>query len=186
MPSAFPSDDRCLGGADLIMRQYVHAVNSKEDARPTVSRCSCSCSVLAPGRSPAVCRTSPCHAPGCSGLSSRPTRQYGRHLRRHCPQTGKPCMLLAGTCMPGPKIHAELSCVLNCRAAKRAAINNEMTEHARNVYHLNRRIENAYSVTERRKNPYDPIMFPAHQKRSTNFYRNSLHNSMMAWIPGCV
>jgi hypothetical protein len=73
---------------------------------------------------------------------------------------------------------------LSINKAARKATSSDYMEHVSNIYHLNRRIENSYSATERKKNPYDATLFPAYQKRNTNLYRSSLHNSMMAWIPG--
>ncbi len=49
---------------------------------------------------------------------------------------------------------------------------------------MNQRIENAYTPTERRKNPEDPIYFPAYQKRNGNMYKSGVHQSMLTWIPG--
>jgi len=43
-----------------------------------------------------------------------------------------------------------------------------------------------YSLTERRKDPYDPTLFPAYQKRGSNLYKSSMHASMLAWAPEWV
>ena len=45
-------------------------------------------------------------------------------------------------------------------------------------------MQNGYSETERRKDPYDITLFPAYRKRGSNLYKSSLHASMLAWSPG--
>ena len=70
------------------------------------------------------------------------------------------------------------------RAAREAAVDSSRSlEHHNNIYHLNRRIENAYSTTERMKNPYDPATQPSVQKRGSNLYKGTLHSSMLSWHP---
>lgn len=70
------------------------------------------------------------------------------------------------------------------RAAKLNAVAHDYVEHCRNLYCMNKRIENAYTPTERRKNPEDPIYFPAYQKRNGNLYKSGVHQSLLTWIPG--
>jgi len=65
------------------------------------------------------------------------------------------------------------------RAVRQATVNPVHMEHVNNVYHLNRRIEDMYSLTERRKNPHDPTVYPVYQKRSSNLYRSALHSQLL-------
>jgi hypothetical protein len=71
------------------------------------------------------------------------------------------------------------------RQARNAAVDvAQNLEHYNNIYHLNRRIEDAYSLTERKKNPYDPITRPSVIKRGSNLYKSNLHSSMLLWNQG--
>lgn len=54
------------------------------------------------------------------------------------------------------------------RAIRRAAVDVTNVNHISNVYHLNRRIEDAYGVTEKAKHPQDPAIYPSYIKRHPN------------------
>lgn len=71
----------------------------------------------------------------------------------------------------------------NRHARNEAVDGTRSMEHYNNIYHLNRRIENAYSLTERKKNPYDPLTQPSVIKRGSNLYKSTLHSSMLSWNP---
>jgi hypothetical protein len=51
------------------------------------------------------------------------------------------------------------------RARKKAQTDPTFINHARNIQHMYRRIESAYSVTERKKNQYDTTIYPAMLRR---------------------
>lgn len=71
------------------------------------------------------------------------------------------------------------------RAVRRAAVDTTTTEHINNVFHLNRRIEDMYTATERKKNQHDPTLFPTYQKRNSNLHKASLHQKLVEpWAQG--
>ncbi|GAX79483.1 hypothetical protein CEUSTIGMA_g6924.t1 [Chlamydomonas eustigma] len=67
------------------------------------------------------------------------------------------------------------------RAARLATTDMSVMEHSRIIYHMNRRIEESYSSTERKKNQFDVSIYPAYQKRGSNLYKSTMHAAMLAW-----
>mmetsp|Transcript_42721 Transcript_42721/g.108061 ORF Transcript_42721/g.108061 Transcript_42721/m.108061 type:complete len:250 (+) Transcript_42721:287-1036(+) len=66
------------------------------------------------------------------------------------------------------------------RRHRKESNNSEGDNHLRNIYHMNRRIENMYSVTERRKNPMDTSVHPATIRRAR---QNEVCRSVSQWKP---
>lgn len=66
------------------------------------------------------------------------------------------------------------------RRHRRQATDAVSDDHLRNIYHMNRRIENAYSVTERKKNPLDTSVHPAMIRRPR---QNEVCRSASHWKP---
>lgn len=69
------------------------------------------------------------------------------------------------------------------RARKKAQTDPTITNHARNIQHMYRRIESAYSVTERKKNQYDTTIYPALLRRPSSAFARVDGGSSLAEPP---
>eukprot|EP00192_Tetraselmis_astigmatica_P018288 CAMPEP_0117675102 /NCGR_PEP_ID=MMETSP0804-20121206/15418_1 /TAXON_ID=1074897 /ORGANISM="Tetraselmis astigmatica, Strain CCMP880" /LENGTH=256 /DNA_ID=CAMNT_0005484067 /DNA_START=240 /DNA_END=1007 /DNA_ORIENTATION=- len=66
------------------------------------------------------------------------------------------------------------------RSSRRQTVDYAGDSHVRNIYHLNRRIENMYSTTERKKNVFDTSVHPVHIRRAR---QNEVCRSVSQWKP---
>ncbi|GMH34408.1 hypothetical protein BSKO_02242 [Bryopsis sp. KO-2023] len=66
------------------------------------------------------------------------------------------------------------------RARRRATTDMTFANHYNNLYHLQRRIEEQDSQTERKKNPYDVDIYPTH-KNSTR--KSMVCQDVATWLP---
>lgn len=69
---------------------------------------------------------------------------------------------------------------LSSRQQRKQSIDHVGDSHLRNVYHMNRRIENMYSATERKKNVFDTSLYPVHIRRA---HQNEVCRSVCNWKP---
>lgn len=67
------------------------------------------------------------------------------------------------------------------RAIRRAAVDVTSVNHVSNVYHLNRRIEDAYSATEKAKHPNDPAIYPSYIKRHPNMQHSAVRAEVLGY-----
>ncbi|KAG2501763.1 hypothetical protein HYH03_000263 [Edaphochlamys debaryana] len=69
------------------------------------------------------------------------------------------------------------------RAVRKAAVDPTGPDHINNIYHMHRRMEAAYSRTERLKDPWDTTVHPVYIRRAGNAYLEMLKDEMNAWRP---
>lgn len=92
------------------------------------------------------------------------------HMMPHHKRTGAPAP---------PLSHAQK--LSFHRAIRRAAVDVTNVNHISNVYHLNRRIEDAYSTTEKAKHPQDPAIYPSYIKRHPNMQHSAVRAEVLGF-----